>query len=117
MRWTHLMLPAMLLAATPAFAHAFLQTASPAVGSDVAQAPVAVAITFTESVEPDFTHIVVTNAAGGRVDTGKQTISDGGRVLSVGLKKLTAGTYTVTWHATATDTHKTEGQFHFSVGH
>ncbi|MDE2517697.1 MAG: copper resistance protein CopC [Rhodospirillales bacterium] len=117
MRWTHLLLPAMLLSTSPAFAHAFLKSARPGAGAVLQTAPATVAITFTEAIEPDFTHIVVTNAAGMRVDTGRQTPSEGGDRLSVALKKLPAGTYTVTWHATSTDTHKTQGSYRFTVGH
>ena len=38
-----------------------------------------------------------------------------GRQLSVSLPKLAAGRYTVIWHVTSIDTHKTEGHFNFRV--
>lgn len=116
MRWTHLLVPAAMLFASPAFAHAFLKSATPGAGAVLQTAPASVAITFTEAIEPDFTHIVVTDAAGSRVDTGRQTPSDHGTRLRVALRRLPAGTYTVTWHATSTDTHKTEGSYRFTVG-
>lgn len=37
------------------------------------------------------------------------------KLFSVGLSTLPPGTYTVIWHATSVDTHKTEGKFHFMV--
>ncbi len=37
------------------------------------------------------------------------------RELIVPLPKLPPGGYTVVWHATSVDTHKTEGGFHFVV--
>jgi methionine-rich copper-binding protein CopC len=37
--------------------------------------------------------------------------------LSVQLPKLVPGTYTVSWHVTSVDTHKTEGNFQFTVTH
>jgi hypothetical protein len=35
--------------------------------------------------------------------------------MLVGLPKLGAGVYTVIWHATSVDAHKTEGRFTFTV--
>ncbi|HEY1411553.1 MAG TPA: copper resistance protein CopC [Rhodopila sp.] len=98
-----------------AFAHAFLDRASPAVGSEVTGSPPALNLTYTEPVEPLFCTVHVTNAAGGRVDDGKPTPQDGGRVLSVKLKPLPPGVYAVEWHVTSVDTHKTEGHFTFTV--
>ena len=103
------------LLAAPAFAHAFLKTASPAVGSTVSQAPSQVMINFTEGVEPRFSTITVRNAQGSPVETGKPHLVGGDTHLAVALKPLPPGTYTVVWHATATDTHKTQGTFHFTV--
>ncbi|WP_428484385.1 copper resistance CopC family protein [Rhodopila sp.] len=112
---------AFLLAATAclisqaAFAHAFLDRASPAVGSEVAGSPPALDLTYTEPVEPLFSTIQVTDASGGRVDQGTPKPLDGGHVLSVALKPLLPGVYTVEWHVTSVDTHKTEGHFTFTV--
>jgi methionine-rich copper-binding protein CopC len=98
-----------------AFAHAFLDRASPAVGAEVHGSPGDLKLTYTEPVEPLFCTVTVTDGSGARVDVGKPTPSDGGLVLIVPLKKLPAGTYHVTWHVTSVDTHKTEGHFSFSV--
>jgi len=103
------------LLAAQASAHAFLKTASPAVGGTVSQAPSQVMINFTEGVEPRFSTITVQNAQGTRVETGKPHLMGGDTHLAVDLKPLPPGTYTVVWHATATDTHKTQGTFTFTV--
>lgn len=100
---------------TPAFAHAFLEHASPAVGSEVTGAPSALALTYTEPVEPLFCHIDVTDAAGASVTGGKPDTRDDGRTLVVPLKPLSPGTYHVEWHVVSIDTHKTEGHFMFTV--
>ena len=42
-------------------------------------------------------------------------IGSTGRQLSVSLPKLPPGKYTVIWHVTSVDTHKTEGRFNFRV--
>jgi len=116
MQFTQLILPAMLCVASPAFAHAFLKSASPPVGSELPVSPAAVAITFTEGVEPAFSTIEVTNPQGQRVDKADPHLVNGEQTrLAVDLGKLPPGTYTVSWHATSVDTHKTEGTFHFTV--
>jgi methionine-rich copper-binding protein CopC len=98
-----------------AFAHAFLDRASPAVGSEVSGSPPVLTLSYTEPVEPLFSTVQVTDASGARVDQGKPTPLDEGRVLSVKLKLLPPGAYTVEWHVTSVDTHKTEGHFTFTV--
>jgi methionine-rich copper-binding protein CopC len=105
-----------LLGSGPAFAHAFLQSATPAVGSTVHTAPGALTIEFTEGVEPAFSTIAVQNAQGARVDKNDPHLAPGSdKRLIVDLDPLPAGAYQVVWHATSVDTHKTEGHFNFTV--
>jgi methionine-rich copper-binding protein CopC len=102
------------LAATAAHAHAFLDHASPLVGSTVATAPHEVALTFTQNLEAAFSSVQVTDPKGVRVDQGKPQIS--GNTMRVGLKAAGPGRYGVHWHVLSVDTHKTEGNFSFTVG-
>jgi len=103
--------------AGPAHAHAFLDHASPAVGSTVPTAPANVALWFTEHIEPAFSTATVTNTAGQRVDEGNADVAaDNPAELQLGLQPLPAGTYTVHWHVVSVDTHTTEGTFSFDVG-
>lgn len=103
---------ALLGNAGAALAHAHLRSATPAVDSTIATAPTKVAITFSEAVEPNFSSIEVQDGSGKRMDDGKaRTAPSDGKILSVGLSTLPPGTYTVLWHATAVDTHKTDGKF------
>lgn len=98
-----------------AFAHAFLDHASPAVGAEVASPPPALLLTYTEPVEPLFSSVTVTDSHGSAEAQGKPEARDGGRTLVVSLKPLPPGEYHVAWHVTSVDTHKTEGHFTFSV--
>ncbi|MFC0407260.1 copper homeostasis periplasmic binding protein CopC [Roseomonas elaeocarpi] len=99
----------------PAWAHAHLQSATPAPGSTVA-APDTVVISYTEGVEARFSSIEVQDAAGHRVDKGTlSTVPTDNKRLSIGLQPLQPGTYKVTWHVTSVDTHKTDGTFQFTV--
>jgi len=102
------------LAPVAARAHAFLDHASPLVGSTVAAAPHEVVMTFTQNLEPAFSTAQVTDSSGARVDQGKAQVS--GNTMTVGLKALAPGSYKVHWHALSVDTHSTEGAFTFHVG-
>jgi copper resistance protein C len=103
-----------LSAGSAAQAHAFLDHAEPRVGNKVASPPKEVTLWFTQKLEPAFSSVTVTNAAGQRVDSGKARVS--GNQMSVPLRAGGAGTYHVSWHALSVDTHTTEGNFTFQVG-
>jgi copper resistance protein C len=108
---------ALIAAASVARAHAFLDHASPAVGSAIPTAPAAVTLWFTQDLEPAFCSVTVTDQAGQRVDLGNVQIPQGTPAeLQVGLRPLPAGTYTVSWHVVSVDTHPTQGSFTFDVG-
>jgi len=107
---------ASLAMTTLASAHAMLDKASPAVGSTVTSPPRAVSLTFTEKVEGAFSTIRVEDAAGARVDAGKAQVEGGRNVLRVNLKSLGPGTYKVIWKVLSVDTHRTDGNFTFTVG-
>ena len=66
---TIILAAAVALWTAPAFAHAFLKTASPAVGSTVSP-PSQIEINFTEGVVPKFSSITLDNAKGAKVPTG-----------------------------------------------
>jgi methionine-rich copper-binding protein CopC len=93
-----------------------LRKAVPGVGATVRTAPAAITLVFSEGVEPTFCTVVVSDAAGAHFESGApRTAPDNEKTLIVALKPLTAGSYTVEWHATSVDTHKTEGKFTFTV--
>jgi copper resistance protein C len=103
-------------AAALADAHAFLDHARPPAGGRVAEAPALLELLFTEAVVPHFSQVQVTDAQGHVMAIGPVKASNQGRELSTSLPKLAPGAYTVTWHITAADTHKTQGRFGFTVG-
>jgi methionine-rich copper-binding protein CopC len=112
-----LMVAAGVLGSGPAFAHAFLEQAVPRVGSTIPNAPAEVVLTFTQGVEPDFSKIEVQDASGASVDAGPAHNAQGDKThFAVPLKAVGPGMYTVIWHVTSVDTHKTQGKFHFTVG-
>jgi copper resistance protein C len=118
MRTFSLRIPASLafaVIATQAFAHAQLEKATPPVGGTVASAS-EIRLEFSEGVEPKFTKVSVTGP-GGAVPLGAaKTEPSNQAVLIVPISKsLSAGAYTVHWHAVSVDTHHTQGTFEFTV--
>jgi methionine-rich copper-binding protein CopC len=102
------------LASGEAAAHAFLDHADPRVGNTVATPPREVRLWFTQKLEPAFSTVTVTDAAGQRVDTGKARVS--GDTMAISLRKIGSGTYRVIWRVLSVDTHTTDGNFTFNVG-
>lgn len=106
----------LLFAPTLAHAHAQLRQAEPPVGGTIHGPPAQVELTFSEAVEPRFSTVTVADAAGAQVDKRDLHAMPGdAKHLAVSLGALQPGVYTVTWHATSVDTHKTEGTFSFTV--
>jgi hypothetical protein len=107
----------LIAAGPPAGAHAFLDHASPPVGSTIAAPPAVLSLSFTQELEPAFSNVSVTNQAGQRVDLGNVEVPPGASAeLRVGLRPLPPGIYTVSWRVVSVDTHPTEGRFQFTIG-
>jgi methionine-rich copper-binding protein CopC len=98
----------------PASAHALLEQASPKAGAHLAAAPAEVRLTFSEPIEPAFSTLVVSGPPGfGGAAPAKVA---GARSLAAALKApLPAGRYQVSWRVVSTDSHVTQGGFHFEV--
>jgi methionine-rich copper-binding protein CopC len=98
-----------------AHAHAFLSASSPPVGASTA-APSRLNLSFTEPVELALSGIDLANVNGRAVKLGALTFaSNDHKVLSAALPPLPPGAYRVRWHVVSTDTHRTEGEFRFTV--
>ena len=99
-----------------AFAHAHLKSAVPAADSTVKQAPSELDLTFTEGLNLKFSGMKVTGPEKMAVKTGETMLMNGDTTLMVPVTdKLTAGKYTVEWHALSADGHKTEGTYTFTI--
>jgi len=106
----------MVLAPGAAFAHAFLDHADPAVGSTLHRTPAQVKLWFSEPIEPAFSSLRVFDARGSEIDKGDQTVSSNDKtLLAVSVPNLPPGTYRVVWRVVSADTHKTGGDFTFSI--
>ena len=112
-RWRVGSTVALLLVGSAAAAHAFLEEANPRVGSTVRDVPREVTLRFTQDLEPAFSSVTITDAAGLRVDAGNPSF--GGNIIRVPLREIGTGSYRVTWRVLSVDTHPTEGSFSFVV--
>lgn len=101
--------------AGPAFAHAFLDHAEPAVGASVQTAPGALTLTFTQDLVAAFSGVSLKTEAGRAVPIGKPSVGPA-NTLHIRLgQRLAPGTYVVSWHVVSVDTHKTAGSYKFTV--
>jgi methionine-rich copper-binding protein CopC len=100
-----------------AAAHAFLEHATPPVGSTVTSAPASVSLRFTQRLEPAFSRVQVFDAEGKRVDRDDARLApDAPTTLTVSVAPLAPGRYVVKWRVLSADTHVTEGDYAFTVG-
>jgi methionine-rich copper-binding protein CopC len=104
-----------LTLASRALPHAFLDHASPLVGSKVQASPAEAKLWFTQELEPAFSTVAVSDAGGKRIDRRDVKVEGDGTVLRVSLPPLDPGRYKVTWRVLSVDTHVTEGDFTFEV--
>ena len=102
---------------SPAWAHAHLRSAQPPVDGTAPANVQDLRITYSEAVEPRFCQVVVTGPGGKAVEAAApQTDPADSKVLVIHLAHtLAPGTYKVDWHATAVDTHKTDGKYSFKI--
>jgi hypothetical protein len=106
---------ALMAGIASAHGHARLDHAVPSPGSRVSARPSSLYLCFTEGVLPHFSGVEVLGPSGQPVRIGTLQSADGGRGLIVPIPPLAPGEYTVVWHITSEDTHKTEGRFNFTL--
>ncbi|WP_097302980.1 copper homeostasis periplasmic binding protein CopC [Pseudomonas chlororaphis] len=107
---------ASLVAASSAFAHAHLQSQTPAADSTVT-APSELRLVFSEGVEAAFTKVSLSkDGAEVAVKALATEGADKKTLIVTPAAPLTAGAYKVEWHAVSVDTHTSEGTYSFKVG-
>ncbi|HWZ52125.1 MAG TPA: copper resistance protein CopC [Granulicella sp.] len=106
---------AMLTATGSAFAHAHPKVIEPAVDS-VGPAPAQVSIRFTEGLEPKLSSIQVSSENGAAVAKAASVVDAADAThMTLALPALKPGIYSVHWVAIASDGHRTEGSYKFTV--
>ncbi len=106
----------LLLMSAQALAHAALDHAEPKVGSTVEKSPSVVKVWFDDDVQADGCTLCVCDSQGKQVDL-KDAHRDekDSTLLIVSVPKLADGEYVVMWKVIASDTHKTHGEFKFTI--
>lgn len=100
-----------------AAAHAFLNQAVPPVGGAVPASPKEIRLTFSEAVEPRFSGIELATSNGRSIAIGPVATAPGDdKQLVLAVPPLAPGRYRVNWHVVSVDTHRTEGEYTFTVG-
>jgi len=98
-------------------AHAFLSSAVPAVGSTVTVGPKELRLQFSEAVEIKFSSVKIITEGGKEIGPVRITLnpSDPQRLIVSLPEPLTRGMYIVKWRVVSVDTHKTQGDYRFTV--
>lgn len=101
-----------------AWAHAGLRTANPAAGATLGDSPKVLQLSFWEKPELSLSVIRVHDTAGKAYQLGPPEAVPGAPLsLSVGVKPLDRGVYTVSWRIiSGVDGHATTGTYAFGVG-
>lgn len=100
-----------LLAAPPAFAHAYLKNSIPSADAAV-PAPKRIVLNMSEKLLPQFSGFSILFEDTPVPVTVKIVA---GQMVGIPVRPLRAGAYQVKWHAVTSDTHRIEGAFVFKV--
>lgn len=116
---TRLALPlyffALFMAAQTAFAHSEPVSMTPSANATVA-APANVVIHFSEELEPKFSTMTLTDAAGKTVSKQPAAVGKDAKTMTLPLPALAPGVYTVKWVSVAADdAHRLDGNYKFTV--
>ncbi len=105
---------AVLLPGAPAWAHNALVDAQPAKNAKLTEAPAEVKLSFLQKLNPEFTTIVVSDAAQQKIAADPPAVAGktGTLILSAPLAN---GDYTVAYQVVSTDGHTVKGSYRFSV--
>ncbi len=104
-----------LLAPAAAFAHAHPKVMDPAPNTAVTT-PKHVSIEFSEALDPKFSSLRLTNEGGKVVSkVSSRVAADDPKHMSLDLPALAPGIYIVHWVSVATDGHRLEGTYKFTV--
>jgi copper resistance protein C len=112
-----LLLVACLTSASPALAHAHLNAESPPADGVLAASPPTLSLNFSEGLEIGLSGAILKGQDGRVIPTGAAVLTpNDDKKITLPLKwALSAGKYTVEWHALSRDGHVTHGSYEFTV--
>ncbi|MCI3207488.1 MULTISPECIES: copper resistance protein CopC [Pandoraea] len=97
-----------------AWAHAHIASSEPAAQATV-DAPKVVRVTFDSALEGALSKLTVVDAKGKSVTDAKPELDAARKTLTLAVPALSAGDYQANWVAVASDGHRTQGTFKFTV--
>ena len=110
-----LLAAAAMAAHVPAWAHASLQSASPAKDAVVA-APTEITLQFNERLESAFSSARLVDGAGREVSNGKAALDKSNpSIMKLAVPALAAGRYKVEYVGVGHDGHRRKGEYFFTV--
>ena len=115
MRRTLVLAAALSFPCGPGFSHAFLDEATPKVGSVLTVSPKEVRIEYTQGIEPAFSKIEIVGPDGKAIPMGKASVdpADQKTLIETVDAPLAPGHYEVRWSVISVDTHHTDGHYPF----
>lgn len=104
------------LAGSAANAHATLTSSNPQANASTTS-PTEIRLSFSESVVAKFSGVEVKDESGKAIATGTAATDpkDKKQLIIPLSAPLSAGRYTVSWHAVSEDTHRVKGEYSFMV--
>ncbi len=106
----------LLLAPSLASAHAYLVKSVPAGRATLFTSPAKIQLWFNERLEPRYSSASVVDPNGNRVDLDNaEVLAEDPKQLSIGVRQLPAGRYTVKFRVLSVDGHVVEQSFPFTI--
>jgi copper transport protein len=99
-----------------ASAHATLKQTEPSIAQRLARSPAFVELRFDQSVKA-LPNAITVYTAKGKVVSGQTRSGTDKRIVTVPVRRLPRGAYTVRWRAVSADSHVVSGVFTFGVRH
>jgi copper transport protein len=99
-----------------AFAHAALESSTPAANSVLETGPPEIVLDFDEAIEADLASILLFDGDGRAVEVGVPSAGADSTIVHVAVPGVGDGIYAVVWRVTSADGHVVDGAFSFQVG-
>lgn len=108
----------MLIASSPAWAHAQLVSSNPAANPTASAPPKTITLTFSAKVAPAFSKFdrVMPEHGGMKVPVKTAVSKDGKSIVGTVSAPLAKGAYKIAWSVASPDGHKKTGEVPFKVG-
>ncbi|CAI3124647.1 Protein YobA [Acinetobacter oleivorans] len=103
----------MVIAASSAFAHVKLESATPAINASVTSQPKSITLNFGEEVM--LMNVKLLDAQRKDIPLNYKVTHDLKKSFEVAVPKLNKGKYTVVWTTMGTDGHNMNGEYNFTI--